>query len=60
MNNDNRPCETNPWMKGFQVASGSDRSNKPLKTDPEAVKRRRAIEESIEARKMLKGFGIGA
>ena len=59
MNNDDQAYETNPWMKGFQVASGSDRSDKPLKTDPEAVKRRRAIEESIEAREMLKGFGIG-
>ena len=59
MNNDNQAYETSPWMKGFQVASSSDRSDKPLKTDPEAVKRRRAIQESIEAREMLKGFGIG-
>lgn len=59
MNNDNQVYETNPWMRGFKVASGSDRSDKPLKADPEAVKRRRAIEESIEAREMLKGFGIG-
>lgn len=58
MNDDNQAYEASPWMKGFQVASGSDRSDKPLKTDPEAVKRRRAIEESIEAREMLKGWGI--
>ena len=59
MNNDNQAYETNPWMKGFQVASSSDRSGKPLKTGPEAVRRRRAIEESIEAREMLKEMGLG-
>ena len=45
-------------MKGFYIASSPRVEEKTLKTDAEAVKRRRKIEETIEARRMLNEMGI--
>ena len=42
------------WMQGFNVRRSEETKKK---TDPEAVKRRRAIEDSL-ARRQLKEWGL--
>ena len=58
MNSQKTKPQGREWMKGFYIASSPRVEEKTLKTDAEAVKRRRKTEETIEARRMLNEMGI--
>ena len=53
-----KPYRGKEWMKGFYIVSAPRVEQKTLKTDAEAVKRRRKIEETVEARRILNEMGI--
>jgi len=57
-NSANSNLETNPWMKGFKVMPRQRVEGESSQIDSEAVRKRRAVEESIEAKKQLAEWGI--
>ena len=52
------PITLGGW--GKNTVSNRKEPAKPQKTDMERVRKRRAVEESIEAKRMLESWGIGA
>ena len=58
MNSQKTHREPSKWSRWDESVHLKGQSKKVYQTDAEAVKRRRKIEETIEARRMLNEMGI--